>query len=615
MSGFALAFDYQEPLTAQDHAYTALKEGVVRYKQLESTCHETTGRRCLAGKFDTDTTLHRGVTIDDQTGSWLLAMGAILDSDNGSGNANLQSLLNRYLQHGKDAVQDLDGAFALVIYDKLADRLAIISDPLGFVSIFYANQGKRVYVATSALAIAETIQAAPSEYGMYLFLTTGNVYGRSTLWQEVNRLPAGTVLELTPTGSSESVYWSPVVKDEINRLSMTKTVDHAIDLLSHSIMNCVNREEMTWADLTGGFDSRLVTALLHNCGIPFQATCEGPTTSPDVRISSQIARELGWAYQHNKLPDDWGRERYERLPQALGKGDGHYDVFKLSGVIWDQNQRARELSTSFCGLGGELWRGFFWKQELLNVGRSPTIDYDRLVDFRILHPIDSSVFNDTNRIKWIREELKLLLKSVGDRYGDSPNTLKLDCIYAFKNTGHTGAHISSVIGKQRVVVPLFLKNTMTFAISAHFRWRNHSRLVRQIIEKVNPRLANFETTSGGPATPIRASNFIRFVPYWSAIGTQLLRKVSRSVFGPNIWPVARSKFSDYPLQQWRQNTLNYLEGDCILDYTQMRSGRLYNPQRLMAFFEDARSEQFGQEAFLSRILTIELAMRAVGASL
>jgi hypothetical protein len=614
MSGFALVFDSQEPISAQDRIFVTFRESVAHYKQLSSTCHTTSGRPCVAVKFDTPSTLHRGITVDKQSGSWLLAVGTVLDSENNPDDGNLQSLLANYLRSGDIAFQSLDGPFALVIYDKPADRLVVVSDPLGFISIFHARQGSRTYVATSALAVAKAVQATPNEYGMYLFLTTGSVYGKATLWQEVERLSAGTALEITHTGSRESVYWSPVIKDEITQLSLAETLDYVLDFLPRLIRHHLEREGKTWADLTAGFDSRLVTMIMHQCALPFKASCQGPVASPDVKISSHITQELGWDYKHNMLPDDWGRERYEGLSRALGKGDGHLDLFKLTSVIWDQDQRAVEHGTSVWGLGGELWRGTIWKQEFWNVGRTQTVNYDRLVDYRVMHPVPTSVFSDGSRVRWIREEIKSLLKSVGDKYADFPNTVKLDCIFAYKTTGHTGSHISAVMGQQRAIAPLYFKDSVACAVSTHYKWRNHSRLVRLLMEKVNPVLANFETTDGGPALPMRVTNFHRFIPYWSLICKQLVRKTSRSILGRSLLPAVLDEFATYPLARWRQETLAYLEQDKIFDHARMHSGRLYNAECLTDFLKRARTDEFGQETFLSRILTVEMALRSVGAS-
>jgi len=541
-------------------------------------------------------------------------VGTVLDSDNDLEDGDLRILLTNYLRSGNAAFQSLDGPFALVIYNKPANKLVVVSDPLGFVSVFYGRRGNNTYVATSALAVAKAVQATPSEYGTYLFLTTGSVFGKSTLWREVERLSAGTVLEITHAGITESVYWSPAVKGEVTRLSLTETVDYTLDLLSGLMRRHLKREGRVWADLTGGFDSRLVTMLMHHCGLPFRASCQGPMASPDVGISSRITRELGWDYQHNMLPDDWGRERYEWLSRALGKVDGHLDLFKSSSVLWNQDQRALEYGTSIWGLGGELWRGTIWKQEFWNAGKTPTVNYDRLIDYRVMRPVAHTIFRDVSRVKWIREEVKSLLKSVGDRYADWPNTVKLDCIFAYKTTGLTGSHISAVMGQQRVMAPLYFKDSVAGAISTHFKWRSHSRLVRLLMEKVNPVLANFATTDGGPALPMRVTNLHKFRPYWSLIGKQLMRKTSQAVLGRSLLSSARDEFASYPLARWRQETLACLERDKVLDHAHMHSGRLYDAERLADFLERARTKEFSQETFLSRILTVEMALRSVGTS-
>ncbi|MEJ2557592.1 MAG: hypothetical protein P8186_15465 [Anaerolineae bacterium] len=614
MSGFALISDTQEHIATQDQTFVAFRESVAHHKHLNSICHESSGLQCAAVKFDTSSTLHRGIAVDAQTGSWLLAVGTVMDSGNNPADGNLQPLLTAYLKLGNTALQDLDGPFALVVYDKPANKLAVVSDPLGFISVFYARRGNKIYVATSALAVAEAVQATPSEYGTYLFLTTGMVLGKATLWQEVERLLPGTVLEITPAGSTESVYWSPTVSGEITKLSLNESVSYAFDVLSRLVKDYLEREGKCWADLTGGFDSRLVTMLMDHWGLPFRVSCQGPVTSPDVRISSDIAQSLGWHYQHNMLPDDWGRKRYEGLSRALGKGDGHVDLFKLTRVLWDQDQRAPEYGTSIWGLGGELWRGTVWKQEFWNVGRTPSVNYDRLVDYRLMSSIEQAVFSDAGRVGWIREEIKSLLKSIGDRYADWPNTVKLDCILAYKTTGHTGSHISAVTGLQRAIAPLYFKDSVTAAISTHFRWRNHSRLVRLLMEKVNPALADVQTTDGGPATPMRVTNLHKFIPYWSLVGRQLVRKTSRALLGRSLLPQGRDEFASHPLTQWRQITLDYVEQEHILNHAQMHSGRLYDAEGLARFLERARTEEFGQETFLSRILTLEMALRSVGAS-
>lgn len=630
MSGFALLFDSHTPIPDRD--WEVFRDAVARYKGLHKGLHKELGKelgasfqeaggagaRCAVAKFDTPSSLHRGITVDEHSGSWLLAVGTVLDTDGANApDGSLAPLLDAYLERGAEAFRHLDGHFALVVYDGPADKLLVVSGPLGLVSVFLGRRGSRTYVATSALAVAEAVQATPAEYGVYLYLTVGSVYGRTTLWQEVERLPAATVLEITAGGHRESVYWSPMVDEDVLRLSLDESVDYALALLSRLIRLHLAREGRPWADLTGGFDSRLVTMMMDHVGVPFRASCQGPPDSPDVRISSRIARRLGWAYHHHILPETWGQERCAWLSRALGKGDGHVDVFKLSAVLWDQAQRAPVCPTSIWGLGGELWRGTIWKQEFLNVGRTPDVNYDRLLTYRVISCPNPTLFRDPGRIAWIREQVKALLRSVGERYAGWPNTVKLDAIFAYKVTGLTGGHLSAVMGMQRAIAPLDFRESVVGAISTHFRWRQHSRLVRLLMERVAPQLAAFETTDGGPALPMRLTNLYKFTPYWSAIGRQLVRKASQAVLGRSVLPPARDEFAGYPLARWRRETLEGLAPQRLLDPGHMHSGALYDAEKLMDFVAraGAQTPAFDQETLLSRILTVEMAFRAVGTAL
>jgi hypothetical protein len=231
-----------------------------------------------------------------------------------------------------------------------------------------------------------------------------------------------------------------------------------------------------------------------------------------------------------------------------------------------------------------------------------------------MQSVDSAVFRDVGRVAWIRERVKTLLMSIGEQYSDWPNTVQLDRIFAYKVTGLTGGHMSAVMGQQRAICPLDFKESVQNAISINYKWRRHSRLFRLLMERVNPTLASIATTDGGPALPMRITNLHKFRSYWSLIAKQLVRKSSRAVLGRSLLPPLRDEFSTYPQARWRRETLNYLEQDEVLDPDHMHSGRLYEAEALERFLNQARSETFGQESFLSRILTVELALRAVGAS-
>lgn len=613
MSGFAIVYDLYNLLPAEDSQSAIFKMAVARFKTLDVNATLTaSGQHCIAAKFNTPSTRHQ--TIKMQDGAWLLAAGTVLHSNPPRG-WSLSTLLGNYLEMGQDTLAALDGPFAIAIYNPDGDKLVVATDPMGFISVFYGQHNGRVYIGTSALAVAQAVQSPPDRYGVCHYLNIGSMYGPTTLWRDVRRLSPATLLEITPTSVTETRYWQLTLDPAIPRLSLSDSLDHAESLFSQLTTRHLASESPLWADLTAGFDSRLVTMFLDKEGVCFRASCQGPADSPDVRISSRIAEALGWDYQQHILPDDWGQQRPSYFLRALGKGDGHLDLFKLSSVIWDQEQRAHYAATSIWGLGGEVWRGTIWKQEFWNAGRTRTVNYDRLLAYRVMTPLDPTLFRDPQCVARVHSEVKRHLKAVGDEFADQPNTAQLDRIFAYKTTGHSGAHISAVMGLQRVLAPLYFKESVSAAMSTHFRWRQHSRLFRHVIAHVNPKLAAFPVTGGGPALPMRLANIGKFRRYWISSGQQLVRKASRATLGRSLLPPPRDELAGYPLARWRRETLNVLAYDDILNIKTMRSAALYEPERLAAFLQAAHSDDFKQETLLSRIVTVELALRALDAVL
>lgn len=612
MSGFALVYDLNNPCPADDAGFVALKTATARFKGLNIDATLTaSGPRCATVKFNTPSARH--LAIETQAGAWLMAAGTVLHSNPPRG-WSLSTLLNDYLKMGQNALTELDGHFALVIYDPRADALIVATDPMGFISVFYGQRNGRVHAATSALAVARAVQSPPDEYGVCHYLNVGSMYGPTTLWRDVRRLSPGMLLEVTPSSVAEIRYWQPTLDPAMTRLGLASSIDHAEALFGRLTTRYLAPEAPLWADLTAGFDSRLVTMFLAQQSVPFRASCQGPSDSPDVRISRQIAEALEWDYRHHVLPDDWGRQRPLYFSRALGKGDGHLDLFKLSSVLWDQEQRLSHATTSIWGLGGEVWRGTVWKQEFWNAGRTQTVNYDRLLAYRVMAPLDPRLFRDPQCVARVRHEIKRHLKAIGDELADQPNTTQLDRVFAYKTTGHSGAHISAVMGLQRVLAPLYFKASVSAAMSIHFRWRQHSRLFRHLMARVNPRLAAFPTTDGGPALPMRLTNIAKFQRYWAFLSQQLVRKASQAILGRSILPPPRDEFASYPLARWRRETLDTLAGDGILNVGTMRSAALYDTDRLATFLQAARNQDFGQESLLSRIVTVEMALRKLDAA-
>lgn len=609
MAGFAVVVGANAEV-GWDREFGDFLQHVAGFKSLEKPGDYATGKHCIGAKLDSPASLHRGITIDRETGSWLMAAGTVVDTRHVAPDGDLGLLLQDYLIHGASVFERCDGLFALVVYNGSTQSLAVITDPFGYFSVFYGIRDGRTFVSTSALAIARQIGSAPDHTGVSCFLRTGKVFGNMTLWHDVKRLRAATALEFAHGTMRELRYWVPAVDEPVANLSFAESVEVSMEVLQHVLKRNLEREGKVWTDLTGGFDTRLLAMVLERAGIPFKANSVGPSEHPDVRIARTIVSKTGWDYQHFELPETWPQECPHYLKDALGMGDAHLDVLSLARPLWASRQRVGQYTTLLNGLGGEMWRGPIWWPEGANLGKSTVVNYDRQF-WSLTHPIPDAIFvtDPTDRV---REEVIGQFKCVGEQYPDLPNSAKLDYVWTYRETAHVGAWGSFLSSVLRSIPPLFSKDIVTHVISLSYRWKVRNQLVRRMLERYRPVLANLEVEGRGPAVPRRITNFYRFIPARVNFYRKAANKLGEIILGKSLG--LANRHTGYSLVEWRQEILRFAEAERLFHPSEMRSGNLYNLDQLRTFLSQAQTEKFQYDEFLGWVITVEMALRAVGAA-
>jgi hypothetical protein len=583
---------------------------VANYKFLSNPHYITDVNYCGA-KFDSVSSLHRKITVDPTSNSWLMAAGTVIDTYQDAPDGTLLVLLQDYLAQGPSVFARCDGLFALVIYNGITRTLAVVSDPFGYFSVFYGRRNGRVYISTSALAIAQQVHAQADELGVHCFLRTGKVFGPMTLWKDIPRVGQATVVEFDQEAIRETVYWQPTMDDSITKLSFDDTMEISINLVQQVLKRNLQREGKLWSDLTGGFDTRFLTMGLERASIPFKANFVGPAKHPDVKIAQIIVNKMGWEYQHFQLPPTWSQEAPGYLHQALGRGDGHLNVFLSLRPIWVHQQECSQYPALLSGLGGEMWRGPIWWPERAMLGKSQVVHYDRQL-WSFMHPIEASIFA-SDSTQMVKNEIVRQFLAMGEREPDAPNTVKLDYLWTFRETAHVGVWASVAAGLVRIIPALFSKDIISHVISINYRWKLENRLVRHMFERYHPILANIEVEGRGPAVPRRFSNFHRFFPSRLAYYRKASNKFFEIKFGRSLWPIQRDE--GYSRLEWRRKLLEVAISEGLFRMREMHTGNLYNFEQLQAFLADAYTDEFQHDEFLGRIITVEMALRATGSAI
>jgi hypothetical protein len=199
-------------------------------------------------------------------------------------------------------------------------------------------------------------------------------------------------------------------------------------------------------------------------------------------------------------------------------------------------------------------------------------------------------------------------------YSSELNTTQLDILYAYKSTGHFGMFTSAANAFLRTELPFYSKAVFTAAFSTNYRFRNHHRLMRDIINRLDSRVAAVPTTKGGPAEPWRLTNLHRFSPYYLLIARKAVNKLSGKVFRRAL--LAPPLRADPRVAAARRAILLRMrDGGGALSPDSMRAAPLFNHTGLADLEARSHDEAFLDTALLGRILTVELALRATDSSL
>jgi hypothetical protein len=529
------------------------------------------------------------------------------DADVSSASSGSWVVMRGSIRGGCDAagvqVPLLDGQFALAAYDEPSETLSVATDPFGMFPLFRASTRGSHYFSTSALALAKHLSAPPDILGLFIFLRTGYHFGTRTNWVGVERFDPGERVVLGPKGVRLGRYWRPEPDESISSLDLGAAARFCLETCVETFRASYGDERDAWADLTGGYDSRLLTLALTRAGVGIQTNTVGPEWTEDVRIAREVAAaaELSWT----RIPalTETRDDIAQLVGLALAAGQGHLDVLELARVLAAHQAQKASSSTLLTGGGGEHFQYYPWQTEFVQAGRSNRFSVERLVRMRMLGSVDTSVFAD-----YPAREVE---GDIADRcvawiapYRNELNTRQLDLIYAYKMMGHFGAFTGSASSVLRTELPFYLRPVFLSAFSTHHRHRIAHRLMRHMLQLLHPRAAAVRTTRGGPAEPTRVTNLHRFLPYYALLTAKAIQKLT----GVQVYrPRAERRIPTS--SGLRLAVLDAVRGED----GQWRSRALFRPAALELLLSEAGRPGLAREQLFGRILTVEAALRAVDA--
>jgi asparagine synthase (glutamine-hydrolysing) len=173
-----------------------------------------------------------------------------------------ETVLPLYLDRGVEGFADLDGMFAIAIYDGRTGELVLARDRAGEKPLFYKRVGDEIWFASEMQALLDYTPRFSSldSWAIRDFLTLGYVTEPRTIFRDINRVGAGTVESFGGSRHRFHQYWD-CGSAGVEAVSPADAAEHLEQLLISAVEKQLTADVSVGVFSSGGVDSSLLTAL------------------------------------------------------------------------------------------------------------------------------------------------------------------------------------------------------------------------------------------------------------------------------------------------------------------------------------------------------------------
>lgn len=180
-------------------------------------------------------------------------------------NSDTEALLEAFSEFGLEYIKNINGMFAISLYDLLQKKLYLIRDRFGIKPLYYYKNENLILFGSEvqSLLSSKLFEKKPNLNSISSYLSFRYPYGTGNFFEQIETVNSGEILKFENGNISKNKYWSlPEINAEpdkgesfyLESLSSTLNTVLKDHLVSDVPIGCL---------LSGGVDSSLLTALMH----------------------------------------------------------------------------------------------------------------------------------------------------------------------------------------------------------------------------------------------------------------------------------------------------------------------------------------------------------------
>lgn len=211
-----------------------------------------------------------------------------------------ETILHLYEERGLDFVHDLEGDYAIALWDSRREELILVRDRIGVKPLYFYHQDGRFIFASEIKAILQhpSVTADVDEQSLYHYLTFLTTPAPQTLFKNIKKLPAGHLLVAKRDGTiNVSQYWDALPPVTFTERTEAEHKAEILRLLRASISKRMMSDVPFGVFLSGGVDSSANVALMsEQMSRPVETFTVGFSDAEylnELESARRIARQFG----------------------------------------------------------------------------------------------------------------------------------------------------------------------------------------------------------------------------------------------------------------------------------------------------------------------------------
>jgi len=273
--------------------------------------------------------------------------------------SDTEVVVELFARRGVEMIAELNGMFAMTIWDTQEEALYLFRDRIGIKPLYYFHEEEKFAFASELKSFA-LIPKTVSNEAICHYLHVGFIPQPLTIYQNVYKFPSGHYGVFKKGKLKITQYWN--VNEKINPKAITHEKD-AVSELKNLLLSSIEYRLISDVPLgtflSGGIDSSTVSAIAQSISNqPINTFSIGfkEKENDESIYSKQIAKYIGSNHHEFILTEDEAIEIIDRLPTMYDEPFADASAIPTFLV----SQKTREFVTvALSGDGGdELFMGY-----------------------------------------------------------------------------------------------------------------------------------------------------------------------------------------------------------------------------------------------------------------